>query len=360
MAVQGIELSRRFYLEVVAPWLARCFPDLRHAAAILGYGSELLGFDDEISRDHNWGPRVWLYVSEEELEARGAALVEAFAREAPDAFLGIPLGFFSRPHPPTSGDGVRAHIGHGLEVRTVAGAIVGALAILPGEPLDALAWLGFAEQKLLTLTAGEVFHDGVGELTAMRERFAWFPRDVWLYKLACQWRRIAEEQAFVGRAGLVGDDLGSRVIAGRLSRDVMRLAFLLERRYAPYPKWFGTAFGRLPAAAALRAPLSRALAAADWRDREKGVADACVAAAEIACARRIPGSIPAVAGRYFGRPFTVVNAEELVGAYRAEIEDPALASLPVIGSLDQVTDSTPVIEAPARARRAMRSLLQAP
>jgi len=60
--MQGIELSRRFYTEIVAPWLGRTAPDLSYAAAPIGYGSELLGFDDAVSRDHNWGPRVHLLV----------------------------------------------------------------------------------------------------------------------------------------------------------------------------------------------------------------------------------------------------------------------------------------------------------
>ena len=343
---------------MVAPWLARTYPDLRHAAAILGYGSELLGFDDEMSQDHNWGPRVWLYVSEADLERRGAGIVEAFAREAPDMFLGVPIAFFNRPHLPQNSDGRRADAGHGLEVWTLARALFGALAITPDDPLDGLTWLGFSEQKLLTMTAGEVFRDDAGELTALRARLAWPPRDVWLYKLACQWRRIAEEQPFIGRAGMAGDDLGSRVIAARLVRDLMRLAFLIERCYAPYPKWFGKAFSRLPAAGVLGVALMDALTAADWRDRELALANASAAAAEVALARGVPGSIRPMIGPFFGRPFTVVNAEEMSAAYRAEIVDPVLADLPLIGSLDQITDSTPVIEAPERALAAMRSLLQ--
>jgi hypothetical protein len=52
----------------------------------------------------------------------------------------------------------------------------------------------------------------------------------------------------VGRCGDVGDDIGSRIITARLAHDVMRLCFLVERRYVPYPKWFGTAFARLSCA----------------------------------------------------------------------------------------------------------------
>ena len=54
--MQGIELSHRFYLDVVRPWLLATVPDLPHAAALIGYGSELLGLDDAMSRDHNWAP----------------------------------------------------------------------------------------------------------------------------------------------------------------------------------------------------------------------------------------------------------------------------------------------------------------
>jgi hypothetical protein len=67
--IKGVELSRRFYGELVDPWLGRAFPSLRHAAALIGYGSELLGFDDAMSQDHNWGPRVLLFVSQADFDA---------------------------------------------------------------------------------------------------------------------------------------------------------------------------------------------------------------------------------------------------------------------------------------------------
>lgn len=355
--IQGIELSRRFYAEVVAPWLARTSPGLAHAAALVGYGSELLGFDDEMSQDHNWGPRIWLFVSESDLASHGTDIVDGLARVAPEAFQGVPVGFFNRPNLSGNGPGVRSHAAHGVEVRTVRAVLHGLLAIEPDEPRDNLAWLGLSEQRLLALTAGAVFHDDIGELTALRQRLAWFPRDVWLYKLACQWRRIMEEYAFVGRAGLAGDDIGSRVIGARLVRDVMRMAFLIERRYAPYPKWFGTGFSRLPSAPELAPLLHRALGAPDWQAREAALADAYLALARLHLDRGVPGAFAPRIEAYFGRPFTVINAEEICAAIRAEIADPALRRLPVIGSLDQVTDSTPVIEAPARARAAMAALL---
>ena len=350
--VQGVELSRRFYAEIVAPWLGREFPQLRHAAALIGSGSEVLGFDDEMSRDHDFGVRVQLYLTEDDFQAVGEALIRRFAPSAPQSFLGTPSG-----GPVTwRKAAVLGDERHGLEIWTPKRALRYWLAIDADAPLTGRAWLGLAEQRLLSLTAGAVFHDDSGQLTALRERFAYFPQDVWAYRLACQWRRLAEEQAFVGRAGMVGDELGSRVIAGRLVRDAMRMAFLISCRYAPYPKWFGRAFQALPCAGELSPILDRALTAPDWRSREAALAAAYLALANRHLVGGLPGAFQPRVGPYFSRPFTVINADEIAAAIRAEIVDASLRELPLIGALDQVTDSTAVIEAPAAARGAMSAL----
>jgi hypothetical protein len=101
--------------------------------------------------------------------------------------------------------------------------------------------------------------------------------------------------------------------------------------------------------------LERALAASDWRAREAALAEACRTLAEVQTARGLPGARPVI-GPFHDRSFMVINADAIGAAVAAEIVDPALSALPIIGSLDQVTDSTPVIEAPDRARRAMAAL----
>src|SRR5207245_8017747 len=112
------------------------------------------------------------------------------------------------------------------------------------------------------------------ELELIRQKLKYYPPDVWLWLLSAQWERISQEEAFVGRCGEVGDELGSRLIAGRLVHHLMKLCFLMERRYAPYSKWFGTAFSRLESAYALSPVLDKVLSSASWQEREAHLSEA--------------------------------------------------------------------------------------
>ena len=354
--MQGIDLSRRFFFDVVQPWLGEVAPELGYSAALLGYGSELLGFDDAMSRDHNWGPRVHILFTRADFEREASRLVSAFSDVAPTSFLGEPIGWRSRPHPPANGPDAVGALEHGLEIHTLEGALGSHVALPSVEALSNLDWLGFAEQKLLAFTAGAVFHDDDNRLGRARDILAYYPDDVWLYKIACQWRRIAEEQAFVGRTAGVGDDLGSRVIAARLARDVMAMGFLLDRRYAPYAKWFGSGFARLPIAPLLQPHLERALLASTGTERGDALAQAYLALAQRQNALGIARFAP-VLGLYYERPFTTINADDAVEAAHEAIVDPAIRRLPIVGTLDQVTDLTPVLASPALSRKMMQQLL---
>ncbi|UJW86204.1 DUF4037 domain-containing protein [Devosia sp. SL43] len=355
--MQGIELSRHFYVDVVCPWLDAAAPNLQHAAALIGYGSELLGFDDEMSQDHNWGARVHLFLSQDDFDVHAHRLVDAFTTEAPRQFMGEPIQWRSRPHPAASGRWAAGAVEHGLEIHTIEARLAGGLALESVDSITPLQWLGLSEQRLLGFTAGAVFHDDGDRLGKVRSALSYFPRDIWLYKIACQWRRIGEEQAFVGRTGMVGDEIGSRVIAARLVRDVMRMGFLLDRRYAPYPKWFGSAFARLPIATTLSPLLERVLVAPDWQERGEALAAAYLALANRQRADGIGDVFEPVIGPYHERPFATINVDEIGAATARPIEDPFLKALPIVGSLDQVTDLTPVIEDPAGAQRMMHALL---
>jgi hypothetical protein len=349
----GLSLSARVYEFAVAPLVAYAMPELRYAAARLGDGSEVLGFDDAMSADHNYGPSLQIILDEEDFASRGQTLMAILDARLPGEIDGRPTRFanFGRP----TGRSGWLCSEHGIEVLTLPSLLRAQLGIdvQPSGPLD---WLALPEQRLLTLTAGAVFRDDSGQLRAIRERLAWFPHDIWLARLAAQWSRIGEERAFVGRTGELGDDLGSRLVAARLVHDLIRLAFLVERRYAPYAKWLGTAFARLESAPRLAPMLEAALRATAWQDRERCVAEAAHFVGLLQLERGIPGAVPPRIHRYFGRPFQVINADEIANGLRAAIEDPEIRALPDAGAVDQFSDSTAILTRPALAHDLARTV----
>jgi len=286
----GIGLAGAYYDDAVRPLLEAWRPGLPHAAARLGSGSDVLGLDDETSRDHDWGLRLTLLVDDSDVAAVDGYLEGALPAEHD----GLPTRFA------TTWDPV---VRHRVEVATPRGFARSRLGLDPTTDLDAVGWLSLTGQSVLEVTAGAVFHDGPGELTRVRERLRWYPDDVWLHVLAAEWARVGQELPFVGRTGARGDDVGSRVLAARLVGSLLRLGLLLERRWPPYPKWLGTAFAGTPSAATAGPHLDRALAAPTWQDRDAALGEACDALHE----RQRDLGLPALAGRatepFFDRPF---------------------------------------------------------
>ena len=196
-----------------------------------------------------------------------------------------------------------------INVYTVRSFFKARLGFDPARKIATADWLTFPQQRLLELTSGEVYEDGLGELEKMRKKFQFYPKDIWLYMLAAQWTRISQEEAFVGRAGHVGDELGSQVIAARLVREIMRLSFLMERRYAPYSKWLGSAFSKLTIGKKLMPVLRRVMLATTWRTREKWLSQAYAMIAEQHNALRITKPLPTKTSSYFSRPYLVIHGD---------------------------------------------------
>ncbi|MDX6400704.1 MAG: hypothetical protein QOF27_1310 [Gaiellaceae bacterium] len=342
--MRGLELSRRFYFDAVRPIVERAFGGLEHTAALIGHGSEVLGFDDERSQDHQWGPRVQLFLRD--LNA-AKDLKETLAHELPTSFAG-----FSTHFGPTEEAGTVAiadiHVGpvnHAVETLLLGDYVRAELGVNPLEGFEVPDWLATPTQRLLEFTSGEVFCDPIGELTQLRERLAWYPHDVWLLVMAAQWRRVGQLEHFVGRTGSRGDDLGSRVIAAWLVRDLMRLALLQERRYPPYWKWLGSAYAQLnrPEAEAL----AGTLAAGDWQAREAALVEAYEAVAgrhnELGVTEPVDPNVRA----FWGRPFQVLFADRFVDSLRGAITDPAVRAIDhEAGSVDAISDNTDFLDLP--------------
>lgn len=337
----GIELSRRYWHEVVAPIIDNLLPGVARAAARIGAGSDVLGFDTERSTDHGWGPRVIVLFEDgfDLARDRRIALLKAIDVRIPGAFLGYPTRFAASEGGPER---------HQVMLTTVREWFTLTAGFDPRGTITVAEWLTAPGQLLLEATAGAVFDDDTGELGRAREGLAWYPDDVWLYLLACQWRRIDQEEPFVGRTGEAGDDLGSAIVAARLVRDIMRLYFLIERQYAPYSKWLGTAFARLACGPTVTPMLRDVLAATDWKAREAALVPVYEHLARASNALAVTEPQDPAIQQFYSRPFRVLNSGRFVAACMARTP---LSRLGFVGGIDQFADNTDVLSSPAVARR---------
>ncbi|PRX91762.1 DUF4037 domain-containing protein [Allonocardiopsis opalescens] len=355
----GVEVARALF-GVVAPVLARELPGLRYAAARVGGGSEVLGFDTERSVDHDWGPRLELFLRRDELLLHRERIRRVLSERLPASVAGWSTNFRMSEDPldpvgfmaPAEGP-----VNHRVEVLDTGAWAVALLGVdaVGGEP-TVLEWLAMPQQRLAEVTGGAVFHDSVGELTLVRSRLEWYPDEVWRYLLACQWRRVGQEEAFVGRCAEVGDELGASVVAARLVRELMRLCLLIERRYAPYSKWLGSAFGRLELAERVGPSLRGAVVARDQRGREGHLCDAYEAVGAAQNGLGLAEPVDPTRRRFHNRPYLVLGADRFARALAATLTDPQLRALPLTGAVDQWADSTDLLAHPAAIRAAMEAL----
>lgn len=366
--IPGIQLSEAYYQEAVRPILDRHFPRLRHSAALIGYGSDVLGYDTSVSRDHMWGPRLLLFLPSEELETTRQAVDDALRTELPVRFYGYST-HFGKPNPNDNGVRISEEIETGpvehlIFLVTIASFFQDSARIDPFRDPTPAEWLTIPQQLLLEWTAGKVFHDDLG-LKQVRERFAYYPHDVWLYLLAAQWAQLGEIEAFAGRTWQTGDELGSRLIAAKIVERLMRLCFLIEHRYAPYAKWFGTAFKRLACYHRIGPLLDGVLSAPTYPKREQFLVRAYTQIAEMHNSLQVTPPVEARTRTYSGwhaynagkgelsiddpgntRPHQVIFAGRFESALRAAIHDPqVLALIPNLGSVSQfLVESSPAVE----------------
>jgi len=322
--VNGIQLCRRFHTEVVEPVMTDSYPFLTYSSALIGPGSEVLGYDTEMSTDHDWGPRVYLFLNEEDI-GYSEQIQGSLREQAPEYFYGFPVD-------------VSMSV-----ITTIPRFIKGCLAVNMDERIEPMDWLTFPSQSLLEITKGAVYRDDNGQLSVIRNQYDYYPHDVWLYLMASSWQRIGQEEHLMLRSGFTGDELGSAIIASRLVRDIINLCFLIERQYAPYPKWFGTAFKRLNCSESLMPYLWSAQTAAAWREREHAFNHAYKHLSRMHNELGITEELPSDVSYFYDRPFKVINGEGIAKLIVNRIVDPHMrqsAKKRLIGGIDQITDNT--------------------
>lgn len=235
--MNGLEMSKAYFEAYGLPMLRERFPGLLPllAAGLTGSGSECWGYDDEISRDHDFEPGFCLFLPDERTVSRR----DAFLLER--AYAGLPREFM----------GCR----RGL-TQPVGGARRGVLrtaeyfAEKVGSPDGALSlpqWLALPDHALAEAVNGQIFHDGPGEVSGIRSRLAAYPEDVRRKKLAAQLLLMAQSGQYnYARCLRRGETGAAQLAAVEFVRHGMQAVFLLNKIYMPYYKWSFRAMRALP------------------------------------------------------------------------------------------------------------------
>ena len=337
-----LELAGRFYEEVLRP----AIEPTRHAAARVGSGSDVLSLDTPRSTDHGWGPRCHVFVEERDVDAVRDRIEAALPQE----FLGWAIRFGWDDVP----------VQHHVEAQALGRWLLDELAVDPRGGLTNRDWLLMPQQQLLHVTAGEAFHDDAGELTDVPERSRGTRTTC---GATCSDARGGgsrrRRRSSGGRPRSATSSVADRRSEARTRRDAS-LCFLLERRYAPYTKWLGSAFARLDAAHEFRTALERALSADGYEEREAGLV---VAYEGVAGRFNVLGVVPTVEAPtartfYSGRSSSSwPTASPMHASRRSRIRGSARCRRPA--ALDQYLDSTDALY-PERSQAASGMLTAEP
>ena len=243
--MKGLEIAELFFNRFGLPTIKEHFPEMVHlvSAGLIGRGSEVIEADDELSRDHGWGPRFCLFLTEDDFLDVGQEVETQLNELRPPVFEGVNLS---------------RHRTDPITVSTVDQCFR-ELTGLPRPPGSTREWAFANENGLCFAQAGRIFYDPLGELTARKEAFekAYYPEAIWLWRIASKLFQLWHYGSYnvCDRLAVRGDGVAALVGQGYFVEAAMQLAFLLNRRFAPYWKWLHWAFVRLPSLAGELEPM---------------------------------------------------------------------------------------------------------
>jgi len=254
--MKGSELSQRFFEECLFPLVRQhdrsIEPEM--AAGIVGMGSDASGLDDELSREHHWGPRCNILLSDH-LQDQCAELEAFLQQQAPAAFLCFPVYHNKRNR-------------CGITVETVS-QFFRDMVGREEAPLDLADWFALTEADLFHVTRGQVFYDGPGELTQRRQGFAYYPEPIWRKKIADWCVFLTGHGVYnINRTRLREDWPAASIYLGVALKRVLEIGHLLNCTYAPYNKWLYHSFRQLPLFCPAVVPLiDRVSTTTDWEEK---------------------------------------------------------------------------------------------
>lgn len=224
--MRGLELTKAYFEEYGRPLIEDRLGEYKQyiAAGLVGEGSECLGFDDELSHDHDFGPGFCIWVPDEIYRKSGAEIQEAYD-QMPAEYKG-----YRRIQSSMGGGRIGA-----LPLESFYRKFTG----LDHAPEDDFEWLRIPESYLATVTNGDVFLDNYGEFTRIRSVLkSFYPEDVLKKKLAARCAVIAQSGQYnYPRCMKRGDSQAAYLACSEFVRKAMSAVYLLNGRYMPYYKW---------------------------------------------------------------------------------------------------------------------------
>ncbi len=243
--MKGLEISERYFLEYGAPMIAHRFSAYqgRIAAGLVGDGSECFGFDDEVSRDHDWGPSFSLWLTAADYQSIGPTL-QAEMERLPREFASI-----GRRQESTWGKG---RVG-AFEIGQFYSRFIGFNRV----PETLQEWRIIPESNLATCTNGKVFTDPLGEFSAFRSKLKeFYPEDIRLKKMASRCMTIAQSGQYnFTRSVRRKEYVTAQYAEAQFIHDAISLIFLLNKAYKPFYKWMHRALRPLPILGEVTYPL---------------------------------------------------------------------------------------------------------
>lgn len=336
--VKGLELCEGFFRDCAQEIIEEHFPNLKYSAGLLGYGSDVLGYDDTVSTDHMWGPRFYLFLAKEDISLK-EKIFQSLSENLPYTYKGYSVNFTV---PDLDDNGVQhpEFITEGpvnplIFIQTLDEFLVEQLGTSDLEHIDDFTWLSFSEHRLLSLVSGKFFIDKLNCKERLN-KISYYPKNVKLYLIASNWDIIASEEAFMRRCGDCGDEIGSRIVCARIAERLMRLCFLYTNTYAPYSKWFGTAFQKLEINENIKTSILAALSANDLDERENRLVEAQTLVADMHNASGLTAPVNYQIEDYFGRKIKVIFAEKFAEKVANQMKGTAFENVPLIGSFSQM------------------------
>ncbi|MBT4499945.1 MAG: DUF4037 domain-containing protein [Gemmatimonadetes bacterium] len=234
---KGLEVAQDFFQHWGLPFLQKEYPHLvdRVASLICG-GSQSLGNDDELSRDHGWGPHFDLVLTGEDMKCYGRSLERQINEAAPNEWRGY-----------TCRHVVGTRYATSIPVASINPWFKNYVGCSHPPKADRDWFIGMSGDYLYMLRHATVFHDPLGEFSSRRQAFHYYPERAWLRWIVHVLYQVWHygQYNFLERLTRRQDSVAIIVCIGQFTKYVMRLYMLLARDYIPYWKWLAAEFRKL-------------------------------------------------------------------------------------------------------------------